>query len=232
MSLSTALISVDLVVFQSTDGNGLQVLGHTNSDAPDTVAPQLPAGRIDIELDEHLDDTVKRQLHRFISTPPSYFEQVVTIGDNQRDSRGWSMSVVYYVLVPPCPDVELSEDARWINIQKDTPTTPFAYDHNQLIKEALERLKTKIQYSVLPVYLLPETFTLSDIQKVFSVILDKAPPMRSIRNRFLSNDILQETDRKRRGSCRPAALYRLNADSQTLLFNRLYLSTQHTAGKT
>ncbi|WP_067522028.1 NUDIX hydrolase [Endozoicomonas ascidiicola] len=219
MSLSTALISVDLVVFQLSDNGRLQVLGHG---APESSKPTLPAGRIDADQDQCLEDTAKRQLDRFISTPASYFEQVVTIGDNQRDSRGWSMTVVYYALVRPCLDNIIESSARWIDVCDGLPVTSLAYDHDQLVTGALDRLKNKIQYSVLPLYLLPDEFILSDIQKVFSVVLGKAPPMRSIRNRFLSCDILQETGEKRYGSNRPAVLYRTNSDSKHWLFDRLY----------
>ncbi|WP_373691401.1 hypothetical protein [Endozoicomonas sp. YOMI1] len=80
--------------------------------------------------------------------------------------------------------------------------------------------------SALPVYLLPAEFTLSDIQNVFSVILDKAPPMRSIRNRFLNYNLLEDTGKKRYGSNRPATLYQTNQQSETWLFDRLYLTTK------
>ena len=151
---------------------------------------------------------------------------MVTIGDNRRDSRGWSLTVVYYVLLRRNDAAVLSANAQWIDIAKGQPTTPLAYDHNQLVGEALDRLKNKIQYTALPVYLLPETFTLADIQKVFSVILGKAPPLRSIRNRFINDHLLEDTGQKRYGSNRPATLYRVNERGSHWSFDRLYLSTR------
>lgn len=223
MSLSTALISVDLVAFKLASNNRLQVLTHQ---LPETPLLQLPAGRIDSEQDQSLQDTAKRQLERFTKEPATYYEQVITIGDNHRDSRGWSLTVVYYALLQPCDEQMLSEDSRWIDIIDGKPQAHLAYDHSQLVIEALDRLRNKIQYSALPIYLLSEAFTLSDIQNVFSVVLDKAPPMRSIRNRFLSSDTLIETGDKRHGSNRPAALYRINPASENVLFDRLYISTR------
>ncbi|MFK0570947.1 NrtR DNA-binding winged helix domain-containing protein [Endozoicomonas sp.] len=223
MSLSTTLISVDLVAFKLASNNRLQVLTHQ---LPENPLPQLPAGRIEAEQDQSLEDTAKRQLERFTREPATYYEQVITIGDNHRDSRGWSLTVIYYALLRPCDEQLLSDDARWIDIIDGQPAELLAYDHSQLVMEALERLRNKIQYSALPIYLLSEAFTLSDIQAVFSVILGKAPPMRSIRNRFLSNETLMETGDKRYGSNRPAALYRINLASENILFDRLYLSTQ------
>lgn len=223
MSLSTTLISVDLVAFQLTSDNRLQVLFHQ---LPENPLPQLPAGRIEPELDHNLEDTAKRQLERFTQERATYYEQVITIGDNQRDSRGWSLTVVYYALLRPCDEQVLFEDARWIDIIDGKPAEPLAYDHDQLVMEALERLRNKIQYSALPIYLLSEAFTLSDIQNVFSVVLNKAPPMRSIRNRFINSDLLEDTGKKRYGSNRPATLYRINLKSDTWLFDRLYLTTK------
>ena len=222
-SLSTALISVDLVAFRLSASNRLQVLV---SQLPSASQPQLPAGRIEPAHDDSLEDTARRQLSRLTSEPATYFEQVVTIGDNRRDSRGWSLTVVYYVLLRPGNDQSLTSDALWLDIVHGQPEVPLAYDHSQLVMEALERLKNKIQYSALPVYLLPEVFTLADIQHVFSIILTKAPPMRSIRNRFLNSNLLADTGKKRHGSNRPATLYRVSNSSGNWLFDRSYLTTK------
>ena len=222
-SLSTALISVDLVAFRLSASNRLQVLVYQ---LPTADQPRLPAGRIEPADDHSLEDTARRQLSRLTSEPATYFEQVVTIGDNQRDSRGWSLTVVYYVLLRPGNDQSLSSDALWLDIVHGQPAVALAYDHSQLVMEALERLKNKIQYSALPIYLLPEVFTLADIQNVFSIILAKAPPMRSIRNRFLNSDLLADTGKKRHGSNRPATLYRVNNRSGNRLFDRSYLTTR------
>ncbi|WP_066014755.1 NUDIX hydrolase [Endozoicomonas atrinae] len=223
MSLNTALISVDLVAFQLSEKNSLQVLAHQ---LPENKYPQLPAGRIEPESDHCLEDTAKRQLNRLTANPATYFEQVITIGDNKRDSRGWSLTVVYYVLLHPGNEQSLQAGGVWVDIVNGQPATPLAYDHSQLVMEALDRLRNKLQYSALPVYLLPAEFTLSDIQNVFSVVLDKAPPMRSIRNRFLNCDLLEDTGKKRYGSNRPATLYKINQQSETWLFDRLYLTTK------
>lgn len=223
MSLSTSLISVDLVAFRLTD-DSVQVLTHRDPKSPDFL--RLPAGRIEPELDTCLKDTARRQLERLTSEPASYYEQVITIGDELRDSRGWSLTVVYYALFKPEQSQVLAPDAQWVDIVERQPAVPLAYDHSQLVTEALERLQNKIQYSSLPVHLLPEEFTLSDIQKVFTLVLEKAPPMRSIRNRFLKGELLEDTGKKRHGRNRPAALYRIHQAARPCLFNRSYLTTQ------
>ena len=224
MSLNTALISVDVAAFRLHKAR-LQVLVRLQEISPGVQGLILPAGRIEQSSDKSLDDTARRVLAKLTPEPASYYEQVRTIGNANRDSRGWSLTVVYYALLNRS-EQKCQDDARWIDIIDGKPKQALAYDHEKLVIEALCRLKSKIQYSSLPVYLLPEEFTLSDIQKVFASILEKAPPMRSIRNRFLQGELLEETGHLRRGSCRPAALYRINRQSSTLLFDRLYLSTQ------
>ncbi len=226
MSLSTALISVDLVVFRLNE-SCLQLLTREQVLKSGNKGLVLPAGRIDPNQDNSLSETATRVLASATSSPASYYEQVITLGDAKRDSRGWSMTVVYYVLLNSADNESLSDDCYWVNISNGVPEQSLAYDHKALVHQALNRLTSKVQYSSLPIYLLPDEFTLSDIQKVFTILLDKAPPMRSIRNRFLKGDLLENTGRLRRGSCRPAALYRINKNSDTLLFDRLYLSTQH-----
>ena len=220
MSLNTALISIDVVAFRMANDQ-LQLLTRKIDQLT-----MLPAGRIDPDSDNGLDDTARRQLATLTHQSAAYLEQVETIGSPDRDSRGWSMTVVYYALLAhqDCP--WQAEDAEWVEIKEGKPAVALAYDHHRLVLQALERLKNKIQYSSLPVYLLPEEFTLSDIQKVFATLLEKAPPMRSIRNRFLREDLLIDTGKLRRGSNRPAALYRIREQSPTCLFDRLYLTTQ------
>ncbi|MGY0219087.1 NUDIX hydrolase [Endozoicomonadaceae bacterium StTr2] len=221
MLLSTALISVDIAAFVLRD-NKLQVLTHSR---PDTNLPALPAGRIEPELDSCLDNTAERHLLTLLDTPPTYLEQVVTIGNDYRDTRGWSLTVVYYALIPPSAELKPGTDAEWHDVSAMGETSTLAFDHGALVKQAMERLSKKVQYSTLPLYLLPETFSLSDIRKVFEALLGKAPPMRSIRNRFLSDNLLQPTGTMRYGSNRPAALYRINPAHEPRLFNRLYHTT-------
>ncbi len=162
---------------------------------------------------------------------PSWLEQVETIGNDRRDSRGWSLTVVYFALLRDEPEKDL-EDALWLDIGIDStacsePKLPsLAYDHERLLLSAIERLCSKVQYSTLPLYLLPEVFTLSEIKEVFNCILGKAPPMRSIRNRFVDGQILENTGEKRYGSNRPASLYRMKPCDTARLFNRMYQTTQ------
>ncbi|WP_233468152.1 NUDIX hydrolase [Zooshikella ganghwensis] len=222
---TTPLCSVDVVIFR-LHNQQLQVLTCARKQHPHIGQLGLPGGFIDIDQDKDLDATAHRKLHEKTGMRAPYLEQVGTVGNPQRDPRGWSVTVIYYALLPGTDIQQQTEDVRWCNIVGDSVTEQLAFDHNHLISQALERLRNKIQYTSLPVYLLPEEFTLADIRDVFAAILKKAPPMRSIRNRFLHEDLLEDTGKKRYGSNRPAALYRLKKTAKAHFYNRLYHTTQ------
>lgn len=223
LPLSMALISVDTVVLRLHHGQ-LQVLTgparHPNAKA----ARALPAGRIDMEKDHSLAQTALRHIRMLTRTQPSWLEQVETIGNNHRDSRGWSLTVVYFALMRDETGTDES-DAQWHSLSPLGQMPCLAYDHQQLLKAAIDRLRNKIQYTTLPLYLLPEHFTLADIADVFQSLLGKAPPMRSIRNRFNSDNVLLDTGQKRYGNNRPATLYKVREGTTNWMFSRLYEST-------
>ncbi len=223
LPLSMALISVDTVVLRLHSGQ-LQVLtGSTRH--PNAQHPRaLPAGRIDMSLDHELEQTARRHIRMLTKTEPSWLEQVETTGNDRRDSRGWSLTVVYFALMRYEEGTDTPE-AQWHNIPSTNELPSLAYDHQQLLKTSIDRLCSKIQYTTLPLYLLPETFTLSDIRDVFQSLLGKAPPMRSIRNRFNEDNVLKNTGKKRYGSNRPASLYRIREGTTSRLFSRIYEST-------
>ncbi|MTI12751.1 NUDIX hydrolase [Sansalvadorimonas verongulae] len=226
LPLSTALISVDIVALRLSNGR-LQVLTTPARHPKAQHDRALPAGRIDPDKDEQLEHTACRQLKLLTLAEPSWLEQVETIGNSMRDSRGWSLTVVYFALLRNEPALD-SPDAQWLDVGTccKLQLPDLAYDHQSLLQSAIERLCNKIQYTTLPLYLLPDTFTLSDIKEVFQGTLGKAPPMRSIRNRFADETVVTDTGEKRYGSNRPATLYRLKGDNRHRLFNRLYESTQ------
>ncbi|MDE1464846.1 NUDIX hydrolase [Spartinivicinus poritis] len=220
------LCTVDVVPFRFHN-HRLQVLTCLRHQHPAKEQWALPGGFIDISQDDNLDTTAQRKLAAKIGTEAPYLEQVQTVGNQQRDPRGWSITVVYYALFPgSAANQVLLPDTRWLTLQGNTVGQLLAFDHNQLISVALERLQNKVQYTSLPVYLLPECFTLADISDVFLAILGKTPPMRSIRNRFLNEDLLEDTGEKRYGSNRPATLYRLKKTAVAQFYNRLYHTTQ------
>ena len=225
--LSTALISVDVVPLRLAGGQ-LQVLAGPARESSAENYAVLPSGRIDPAHDQTLEEAARRHLAALTQTAPRWLEQVETIGNNHRDSRGWSLTVVYMALLEHEQDAQ-NPQAQWRTLtpgQGAHDSAPFlAYDHNQLMWRAVERLRSKAQYTTLPLHLLPSTFTITEIRNSLRSLLGQAPPLRSIRNRFLESGVIESTGHKRRGHNRPATLYRISSEKKTRLFNRIYEST-------
>ena len=98
----------------------------------------------------------------------------------------------------------------------------LAFDHNTILATAIVRLRGKAEYSSLPAYLLPETFTLSELQHMFSVVLGRPVDKSGFRTRVLSAGLVEEADGVKTGSSRPAQLYRLKEPKTPTFFPRTF----------
>jgi len=170
----------------------------------------LPGGFVDI--DESLEDAARRELAEETSVAGVWLEQLYTFGAPDRDPRGRVISVAYYALIPADRAVqpEAGDDAdrvRWV--PADDPPA-LAFDHNDVLRCAVERLRTKLEYTTAGFALLPSTFTLSQLQRVYEAVLGRRLDKRNFRRKVLMLGILKPTDRTHRdGRHRPARLYRL-----------------------
>jgi hypothetical protein len=100
--------------------------------------------------------------------------------------------------------------------------TRLAFDHARILKAGITRLRNKVEYTSLPAYLLPREFTLSDLQRVYEIVLDRGLEKSAFRTRVLSTDLLEPMPRMREGPNRPAQLYRLNEPSRLVYFPRTF----------
>ena len=92
----------------------------------------------------------------------------------------------------------------------DAETLPaLSFDHDEIVAVALQRLRAKLDYSTIAFQFLPPTFTLSDLQRVYEIILGEAIDKRNFRKWILALDQIEETGELRQGSHRPAKLYRM-----------------------
>ncbi len=203
--------SVDTTIFTIIDEN-LYVLIVKRSEHPFKGIWSLIGGFIDLEKDEDLEATAKRKLEEKTGVKTPYLEQYGTIGNKTRDPRGWSVTNVYFALLPS-NDVKLQAgngaiDIKWSKVTKGRVSEELAFDHAEILEKCAERLRSKVLYTSLPVYLMPKEFTLGDLQKKYEIILDKKVDHKSFRRRILSADILEETGEMRHDGKRPAQLYR------------------------
>ncbi|VUD41799.1 Bifunctional NMN adenylyltransferase/Nudix hydrolase [Thalassocella blandensis] len=217
------LTSVDITIFTVLD-NALNVLLVKRAQHPALGKWALPGGFIDLKKDRTLEHTAQRKLKEKTGVRTSYLEQVASFGSKQRDPRGWSVTVAYFALIDAA-EIQLTHDERseevaWVPVKKVLNSTKLAFDHNAILERCYERLQGKVQYTSLPVNLLPEEFTLSELQSTFEIILDSTIEKKSFRRRILDADILQETGNMRTGSNRPAKLYRVQNQGENFMFSR------------
>lgn len=157
-----------------------------------------------VREEEDLSQAVLRILADGPGLPrPRHLEQLATFGAPDRDPRGRVFSVSYLALVPrPVP---VRETAAWWPVAK---SPALAFDHDVILHSAVDRLRGKLSYSNVAYGLLPDAFTLSDLQAVYEAVLGRALDKRNFRKKMLSLDVLAETEELRRGPHRPAQLYR------------------------
>jgi ADP-ribose pyrophosphatase YjhB (NUDIX family) len=184
----------------------------------------LPGGFINLKKDQSLDDTAHRKLKEKTGIDAPYLEQVATFGNAKRDPRGWAVTIAYFALISS-DDITLdgdesSEEVLWVPVKELGSKFKLAFDHQSILEACYERLQGKVQYTSLPVNLLPEEFTLTELQNTFEIVLEKNVEKKSFRRRILDADILEETGSMKTGSNRPAKLYRIKTGSESHFFNR------------
>lgn len=217
------LTSVDMSIFTIKD-EFLQVLLVKRAQHPALGKWALPGGFVDLKKDKTLDDTARRKLLEKTGVDTPYLEQVASFGSAKRDPRGWSVTVAYFALISS-EDITLesnesSDEVAWVPIDRVKNEFKLAFDHQDILERCYERLQGKVQYTSLPVNLLPDAFTLTDLQNTFELILEKGVEKKSFRRRILDAGILEETGEMRTGSNRPAKLYRVKKGSESHYFSR------------
>jgi len=165
-------------------------------------------------MDESLEEAALRELEEETGVRDVYLEQLYTFGDPDRDPRGRVISVAYFALVPAdAVRPRAGDDAADVGWWSMYDLPPLAFDHDRILAYALRRLRYKLEYTAVGFELLPETFTLSELQAAYEVILGERLDKRNFRRKILSAGILEETGTYRTGEGRPAKLYRFRDDA-------------------
>jgi 8-oxo-dGTP diphosphatase len=200
------IVAVDVAILSIFD-NKLQVLLLKPKDEILEGKWALPGGLV--KIDETLDVAVSRHLQTKAGISNVYLEQLYTFGALDRDPLGRVVSVSYIALcrkdaVHPTTSDRYSE-IKWFPMD-DLP--PLAYDHSQILVAARDRLKAKLSYTNIVYSLLPEHFSLTDLQNHYEYVLGHKLDKRNFRKKILSLSLLQKTDKMTSGTAnRPAALY-------------------------
>lgn len=173
-----------------------------------THALGLPRGRP--ELGQDLDGTARGVARRATHLTEQYLEQLYTMSVPQSTRGSWKVVVGYMALLSSGPDGSLGGTVAWTSVD-DLPT--ISRIDRSVIDYAAVRLRAKLGYTDIGRYLLPDTFTLRELQDVYETILGQPLDKRNFRRRMLATGILEQTDGQRRdGSHRPAALYRFRSE--------------------
>jgi ADP-ribose pyrophosphatase YjhB (NUDIX family) len=215
------LVMVDSALFTFHEQQ-LLVLLVKRSTHPEVGKWSLPGGFIDPARDKSLEDAANRKLLEKTGVTPPYSEQLLTIGNDGRDKRGWSVTVCYTALIAHqkcAPGIDSVSDARWVNVDS-LAEVDLAFDHRFVITQARERLKQKALYSIVPAYALPEKFTLPELQRLHEHLIGKPLQKKSFRRRIEQAELLLDTGLKRQEAGRPAALYKMRARSGRFTFVR------------
>jgi 8-oxo-dGTP diphosphatase len=226
MDIQKPLTSVNVVIFAARAGllQALLVQRPIDVDDPFPDLWSVPGGFVDIVEDEDLESCAKRMLEETTGVEASYLEQLGSWGSRLRDPRGWSATHVYFALVS-ADDAELvpgggAGGSRWYVIDGHRVKEKLAFDHAEILKAAIARLRSKVEYTSLPAFLMAHEFTLTELQRIYETLLGRPIEKKSFRTRILATDLLEEVARRKEGANRPAQMYRLRSRRHPLFFAR------------
>jgi len=208
--LQNIRIAVDAIVFGYKNSQLYVLLIQQKFGTSDSYWA-LPGGLV--KNDESLKDAVQRELREETNVSVDYFEQLFTFGDDIfRDPRNRVVSVAYFALVNPSKlEIKADSDAENVQWFKISEVPTMAFDHNTILKKALERIKAKLTYEPIGFDLLPKEFLFSELENLYCTILDKEIERRNFRKKILSFGIVEETENYSPiKTGRPAKLFRFN----------------------
>ncbi|MBI5065310.1 NUDIX hydrolase [Candidatus Woesearchaeota archaeon] len=203
-------VTVDIVIF-TVQNDELRVLLVKRKADLKKGEWALPGGFI--RLDESLEESAKRILEQKTGVKDVYLEQLYTFGDPFRDSRGRVITVAYFALIDSekmkIKPTEEVADAQWFSVYN---YPPLAFDHKKVLDYSLTRLRSKLEYTTVGFQLLPQKFTLTELQKLYEVILAKTLDKRNFRKKIASLNLVEQTkETKMEGVHRPARLYKFKS---------------------
>lgn len=209
-------VAVDAAIFTVREGR-LHVLLIQMRKKPFVGRWAMPGGLLDDK------ETSERAARRILGVQTGvtdvFLEQLATFDEPGRDPFGRVVSVAYFALVPHA-GVRLRTSEKYADVRfwPVDALPKLAYDHGPMLEYALGRVRAKLQYANVAWSLLPESFTLSDLQATYEAILGRALDKRNFRKKILALDLLADTGKADRGGAhRPAALYRFRSKKKAAI---------------
>lgn len=201
-----AAVTVDCVVF-AIDKAGLKVMLIERGEEPFKGQWALPGGFV--HMDENLEVAARRELEEETGLKDIFLEQLFTYGNVGRDPRERVISVAYVALVNlEGHHVEASTDAAeadWFSLSE---LPDLAFDHQKIVEDAFVRIQGKVRYQPIGFELLPQKFTLTELQKLYEIVLCRELDKRNFRKKIQKMNFLTDTGESQTGvSHRAAKLY-------------------------
>ena len=209
-SADKVLLAVDCIIF-GFDSEGLKILLIKRDFEPEKGKWSLIGGFL--KRDEVLDDAAIRILNTYTGLNDIYMEQLYAYSEIDRDPAERTISVSYYALINiENHNAELIENyhAQWFSIA-DAPNLIF--DHNEMVQQAIRRLRYRTSIKPIGFELLPEKFTMRQLLELYEAILSKELDKRNFISKINSLEILNKLDIKDMQSSRKGSyLYTFNKD--------------------
>jgi 8-oxo-dGTP diphosphatase len=204
-----AALAVDCVVF-GLDETDLKVLLIQRKIPPYQHAWALPGGFV--RLDETLEEAARRELQEEAGVTDVFLEQLYSFSALHRDPRERVVTVAYYALAKLSDHrIRAATDAMGVGWFALDDLPKLAFDHADIVQTAKERLRGKVRYAPVGFELLPPRFSLTQLQRLYEIILGTELDKRNFRKKILSLDLLVETDEYEQGvRHRAARLYRFD----------------------
>ena len=204
-----AAVTVDCVVFGLDDAE-LKVLLIQRKLTPFQHSWALPGGFL--RVDETLDEAARRELVEEAGVSNVYLEQLYTFGELHRDPRERVVTVAYYALAKLSDHkLRAATDAEGVGWYSLDALPKLAFDHSAILALAHERLRGKVRYAPVGFELLPPRFSLTQLQRLYEIVLGADLDKRNFRKKILATEVIVETDDYEQGvPHRAARLYRFD----------------------
>lgn len=202
------IVTVDTVLFTLFDQR-LHILVMERDREPYQGQWALPGGYVHTNEDDEARDSACRVLSTKVGVDVSHLEQLATFSGARRDPRAWSVSVVYLALLP-ADQIAQNDKLKWVPADE---VPPLAFDHNEIVKCGLARIRDKASYSSLPGLLMPKQFTLPQLQKVYEEVLGIELNAAAFRRKVLDQGIIEPVEDRTiytGNAGRPAQVYQLS----------------------
>lgn len=202
-------LATSLVLF-GFDGNELKILIVPHDNEPFKGANILPSKYI--KPDQSVESKVEEMVQELTQANYAFTEQLKAFTKVFRNPNGRVVNIAFYALVKIDENVlKCCEKNRafWVDYNK---IPDLAFDHNEIIEYAKERLKRRVKRRPIGFYLLPKFFTISQLQTLYETALNREMDKRNFRKKIFNSELIVETDLEDNSGRKVAKLYRFDED--------------------